>query len=58
MIAGEDELTALQRRFKDTLLEVEPGYRAQHGYIRNWGADDGFIGDGRIAASFVERHWS
>ena len=27
-------------------------------YVRKWGPDDGFLGDGRIASFFAERYWA
>jgi putative glycosyltransferase (TIGR04372 family) len=27
-------------------------------YVRKWGPDDGFLGDGRIASFFVEKYWT
>ncbi|MBI4887438.1 MAG: TIGR04372 family glycosyltransferase [Acidobacteria bacterium] len=36
----------------DAVLDLAP----RVGYVRKWGDDDGFLGDGRIAPSYVERY--
>lgn len=63
--AGVKEMLALvrgmavesdaQREYKRLVTEAEQALRPRVAYIKKWGADDGFLGDGRIARFFVEQ---
>ncbi|MEW6319639.1 MAG: TIGR04372 family glycosyltransferase [Acidobacteriota bacterium] len=56
MLAGRAPLTPAQIAFKEAVLEAEAALRQVSGYVRKWGADEGFMGDGRIGAGFADRY--
>ena len=45
-----------QVRYDELLTNTDRRLRPIMDYVRKWGADDGFMGDGRIGRFFVERH--
>ena len=55
-LRGGGEETAFQRMYRDMAVEAGDSLRARLTYVRKWGADERFMGDGRIAAFFAERY--
>jgi putative glycosyltransferase (TIGR04372 family) len=55
VLDGRAEMTAAQVEYRELLLAAEARVRPLWNYIHKWGSDEGFIGDGRISRSFVER---
>jgi putative glycosyltransferase (TIGR04372 family) len=49
--------SAAQAAYGQMACRAGEEYRNRLQYIRKHGTDDGFLGDGRIARSFVERYW-
>ena len=47
--AGEPAESAAQRRFREAVVAAGPDAAAAMPPLRAWSADDGFIGDGRLA---------
>jgi putative glycosyltransferase (TIGR04372 family) len=47
-----------QRRFKEMVYQTTLRLKDKVRYIRKWGTDDDFMGDGRIAQFFVERYFN
>ncbi|MEW5984293.1 MAG: TIGR04372 family glycosyltransferase [Acidobacteriota bacterium] len=65
VLAVEEMLQGLSNRwseceaqavFRDRATEAAEAYRRELSYVRKWGADDGFLGDGRIARFLAERY--
>ena len=55
MLDGRLEMSAAQQEYKARLLAVEAALQPVSHYVHKWGADDGFLGDGRIARCFIDR---
>lgn len=49
--------TARQKAFRERVVTAAEELRHQLRYVRKWGLDDGFLGEGRIAAGFIDRQW-
>lgn len=49
------EETDSQRHFRELATEAGTVLRSSLNYVRKWGSDDGFLGDGRIVRSYVEK---
>ena len=56
MVRGELPEAQLQTDFRELVSRRADELRDRVSYIRKWGPQDGFLGDGRIASFFVERH--
>ncbi|WP_281185266.1 TIGR04372 family glycosyltransferase [Trichlorobacter lovleyi] len=46
-----------QSSFKKAVCEAQRALWGLCPYVRKWGIDDGFIGDGYMARSFLEKEW-
>jgi hypothetical protein len=55
MLDGRLEMSAAQQEYKARLLAVEAALQPVWHYVHKWGADEGFLGDGRIARCFIDR---
>ena len=47
--------TESQRHYRELATEAGTVFRSSLNYVRKWGSDDGFLGDGRIVRSYVEQ---
>lgn len=56
MLDGRAELSGAQRDYHQRALAAATELRPLSNYIAKWGADDGFLGDGRISRDFVQRY--
>ncbi len=50
-------VTAIQTDFKNAVSEAHTGLWDHCFYVQKWGIDDGFIGDGFMASSFLKKEW-
>ncbi len=46
-----------QRRYHEGVYRAIQELKGRVSYIRKWGTDDEFLGDGRIARFYADRHW-
>lgn len=53
-IRGSRDESEAQRRFRDLATDAGESLRASLSYVRKWGSDQGFLGDGRICRFFAE----
>jgi putative glycosyltransferase (TIGR04372 family) len=54
---GEEPETALQADYKARVVAIAEELRPRNSYVRKWGPEQGFMGDGRIVHAFAERYW-
>jgi hypothetical protein len=45
-----------QREFKKLLFTAVEGLKDRWDYVRKWGPEEGFLGDGWIGSAFAERN--
>lgn len=55
-LGGSRTETPKQAQFRDMATRVGDALKARLGYVRKWGPDQGFLGDGRIASFYAERY--
>ena len=53
-VRGDHAESPPQRQFRDLAAESGELLRSRLNYVRKWGSDRGFIGDGRFCRFFVE----
>ncbi|MGE0391987.1 MAG: TIGR04372 family glycosyltransferase [Vicinamibacterales bacterium] len=49
--------TPLQSTYKARVVSTAEELRDRYSYVRKWGPEDGFMGDGRLGGAFLERYW-
>ncbi len=57
-LADPPEESPVQAAYRDLVTATANELATTMRYVRKWGPDDGFLGDGRIAAFFAERYWT
>jgi len=55
-VQGDHRETVAQARFRELAARAGEELRASLNYVRKWGSDQGFIGDGRVCRFYAERH--
>jgi putative glycosyltransferase (TIGR04372 family) len=56
LVEGRTKETETQRRYRELATEAGERYRPVLNYVRKWGSDGGFLGNGRVGREYVERH--
>jgi putative glycosyltransferase (TIGR04372 family) len=56
IVDGAGAETPEQAEYRRRVYEAVESLKPKVGYIRKWGTDDEFLGDGRICRFFAERH--
>jgi putative glycosyltransferase (TIGR04372 family) len=55
-LEGRAEETEAQRRYREIATEAGEQFRPVLHYVRKWGSDRGFLGNGRVGREYAERH--
>ncbi len=49
--------TDRQLAYKNLVMRTAEELRDRYAYVRKWGPEDGFMGDGRIVDAYVRKYW-
>ena len=53
---GHRDESAAQQEFRTLATDKATALRYSTGYIRKWGVDNGFLGDGRLGRAYAEAY--